>query len=85
VTRAAVVVTDDPHQARTEAAEFIDLASTGGFDWSKVVPLNRLVADAPALMAGFTLFKSLGAGIEDLAAASLVFDEAMERGIGVRA
>jgi ornithine cyclodeaminase/alanine dehydrogenase-like protein (mu-crystallin family) len=83
VTRAAVVVTDDPDQARVEAGEFIDLASTGGFDWSKVVPLNCLVADPPAPTGGFTLFKSLGAGIEDLASASLVFDEATGRGIGL--
>ena len=85
VTRAAIVVTDDANQARIEAGEFIALAGKGALDWAKVLPLNRVVADPPALTGGFTLFKSLGAGIEDLAAASLVYDEALRRGVGVRA
>ena len=85
VTRAAIVVTDDPNQARTEAGEFIALAAAGAFDWSKLVPLHQIVAAPPALTGGFTLFKSLGAGIEDLAAASLVYDEALKRGVGLRA
>jgi len=30
------------------------------------------------------VFKSLGLGLEDLAAASLVYDEALKRGVGVK-
>ena len=84
VTRAAIVVTDDPSQARIEAGEFIALAGNGALDWSKVLPLHRVVADPPVLTGGFTVFKSLGAGIEDLASASLVYDAALRRGVGVK-
>lgn len=77
VTGAEIIATDDPLQAKTEAAEFIDLG--GAFDWSKLIPLNSLVANPPVLKGGFTLFKSLGAGIEDLASASLVYDRALKR------
>jgi alanine dehydrogenase len=85
VARASMVVTDDPQQARIEAGEFIDLDKAGQFDWKRVVPLNQIVAAPPAFSpGGFTLFKSLGAGIEDLASASLVYDEALRRGFGAR-
>ena len=85
VTQASIVVADDPQQARIEAGEFIDLAKGGQFDWSRLVPLNAIVASPPVFQPGrFTLFKSLGAGIEDLAAASLVYDEALRRGVGAR-
>lgn len=77
VTGAEVIATDDPVQAKTEAAEFIDLGEA--FDWSKLVPLNSLVANPPKLTGGITLFKSLGAGIEDLASASLVYERALKR------
>jgi ornithine cyclodeaminase/alanine dehydrogenase-like protein (mu-crystallin family) len=85
VTRASIRVTDDPAQARIEAGEFIDLVKAGRLDWASVAPLNSIVAVPPSLPRdGFTLFKSLGAGIEDLASASLVYDEALKRGVGSR-
>jgi ornithine cyclodeaminase/alanine dehydrogenase-like protein (mu-crystallin family) len=82
VLQAALVVTDDVAQAKTEAAEFIDLAAAGKLDWNTVVPLHRVVASpgAPREAAAITLFKSLGVGIEDLAIASLVYDRAMASG-----
>lgn len=63
--------------AQAEAGDLIQAQAEGAFDWSKVV------ADLPTLCAGghggrsgegqITLFKSVGAAIEDLAAARLVF------------
>ena len=48
VLRAALVVTDDIEQAKTEAGEFIDLANAGRFDWNQVTPLHQIVAAPPA-------------------------------------
>jgi ornithine cyclodeaminase/alanine dehydrogenase-like protein (mu-crystallin family) len=82
VLRAALVVTDDVAQAKTEAAEFIDLAAAGQLDWNRIVPLHRVVAApaSPRDPARITLFKSLGVGLEDLAIASLLYDRAMASG-----
>ena len=82
VLRAAAVVTDDITQARTEAAEFIDLARTGDLDWNDLIPLHRIVG-APGFHRdpdAITLFKSLGVGLEDLAIASLLYDRAAASG-----
>jgi alanine dehydrogenase len=82
VRRASLVVTDDVEQAKLEAAEFIDLAREGGFDWAQVRNLYQLVgAGAPVRPPGaLTLFKSLGAGLEDLAISSLLYDRAVASG-----
>ena len=82
---ASVLVTDDVAQARIEAGEFIDLDRAGRFDWSRVLTLAQLVANPPAYRSDrITVFKSLGAAIEDLASASFAYDEALRRGIGRR-
>lgn len=82
VLRAAVVATDDVAQAKTEAAEFIDLAGAGKLDWTSLIPLHRIVAAPPAPRdrAAITLFKSLGIGLEDLAIGSLLYDRAIASG-----
>jgi alanine dehydrogenase len=80
--RAALIVTDHIAQAKTEAAEFIDLDKAGKFDWSKVKTLAELVAGPrPARDANaITLFKSLGVGLEDVAVASVIYDRATTSG-----
>jgi ornithine cyclodeaminase/alanine dehydrogenase-like protein (mu-crystallin family) len=82
VLKASLVVTDDIPQAKTEAAEFIDLAKAGKWDWSKVKPLHEIVTAPPLARdpAALTLFKSLGVGLEDVAVASIVYDRAMASG-----
>jgi ornithine cyclodeaminase/alanine dehydrogenase-like protein (mu-crystallin family) len=82
VLRAALVVTDDVEQARTEAGEFIDLARAGRLDWNDLIPLHRVIG-APGFRRdpdAITLFKSLGVGLEDLAIASLLYDRAAASG-----
>lgn len=71
----SLIVTDDVTQARSEAGEFLALGST--FDWSRVQPLCDIVAQGASgrNSADITLYKSLGAGLEDLAAASALYDE----------
>ncbi len=82
VLRAATVATDDVEQAKAEAAEFIDLARAGRFDWNDLVPLHRIVG-SPGFRRdhdAITLFKSLGVGLEDLAIGSLLYDRAAASG-----
>jgi ornithine cyclodeaminase/alanine dehydrogenase-like protein (mu-crystallin family) len=82
VLKASLVVTDNLEQAKVEAGEFIDLAKIGKFDWSVVKPLHQIVA-GPLIARGataHTLFKSLGVGLEDVAAASIIYDRAMASG-----
>lgn len=82
VLGAALLVTDDIPQAKTEAAEFIDLVKAEKLDWNAVKPLHEVITsstlrrDASAL----TVFKSLGVGLEDVAVASLIYDRAMAGG-----
>jgi ornithine cyclodeaminase/alanine dehydrogenase-like protein (mu-crystallin family) len=81
VLKASLVVTDDIPQAKTEAAEFIDLAKAGQLDWSRVRPLHEVVtASLPRDPGALTLFKSLGVGLEDVAVASIIYDRAMASG-----
>ncbi len=82
VLRAATVVTDDIEQAQREAGEFIDLHRAGRLDWMSVKALHQIVAEQNFARAdgALTLFKSLGVGLEDVAAASLIYDRAMASG-----
>jgi alanine dehydrogenase len=82
VLKASLLVTDHIEQAKVEAGEFIDLAKTGIFDWARVMPLHQIVTGPPVKRdgKGHTLFKSLGVGLEDVAAASVVYDRAMASG-----
>jgi len=82
VLKASLVVTDDIPQAKTEAAEFIDLAKAGRFDWASVKPLHEVLAapSVPRDPNAITLFKSLGVGLEDVAVASIIYDRAVASG-----
>ena len=82
---AALIVVDDVEQARTEAGELIALEREGRLDWGLVRPLAEIVAEPPVARHGLTIFKSLGTAIEDLAVASIVYDRAMQAGIGTQA
>jgi ornithine cyclodeaminase/alanine dehydrogenase-like protein (mu-crystallin family) len=81
---AVMIVVDDVEQARTEAGELIELARQDRLDWSRVRALADIVAEPPVKRHGITIFKSLGTAIEDLAAASIVYDRAMQAGIGAK-
>jgi alanine dehydrogenase len=82
VLKASLVVTDSIEQAKTEAAEFIDLAREGRFDWAIVKPLHQILTGPQIAHTGkgHTLFKSLGVGLEDVAAAAVVYDRAVASG-----
>lgn len=81
VAAASVIATDDVDQARKEAGEFIALGER--LDWSRVQPLHRLVSEGGLKSrdpTAPTVYKSLGAGLEDLAIASLLYDRSLQQG-----
>ncbi len=82
VLKASLVVTDHVEQAKSEAAEFIDLAKAGRFDWNAVKPLHEIVTGPPIARdaRSHTLFKSLGVGLEDVAVAAIIYDRAIASG-----
>src|SRR5262249_20245821 len=83
VRRADLLVVDALEQARLEAGAL--LAVDGGVPLDRAVELKDIVGGArPGRSSDseITLFKSLGLGLEDLAAASLVYDRAVETGAG---
>jgi len=88
VDRAGLIVVDSIEQARREAG---DLIAAGGDGARRPAPLDRAVELKDVVggahpgrrdAAEITLYKSLGVALEDLAAASLVYDRAIESGVG---
>jgi alanine dehydrogenase len=87
VARADVIVADSVEQARHEAGDLLLAVPPE----DALPPVTRAI-ELSAVVSGrhpgrtsdraITLFKSLGVGLEDLAAASLVFDRAIATGIG---
>src|SRR5262245_34086046 len=83
VRRAAAIVVDSLEQARLEAGDL--LAVDDGAPLGRAVEMKEIVAGRhPGRRSDseITLFKSLGIGLEDLAAASFVYDRAIESGAG---
>lgn len=87
VARAGLIVCDSIDQARAEAGDLLLAEKAPGMPGAieRAVELASVVSgkhpgrpDARSV----TLFKSLGLGLEDLAAASLVFDRACAAGAG---
>jgi ornithine cyclodeaminase/alanine dehydrogenase len=81
VLRADRIVVDSLEQARAEAGDLLGVP--GALD--RAVELAAVVAGRQEGRRGageVTLFKSLGIGLEDLAAASLVYDLARAAGAG---
>ncbi len=77
VGRCDCIAVDDPQQARLESAELILPIEMRRLSWERVHPLAHIVG---GLLPGrqspeqITLFKSLGIALEDVAAASVVYE-----------
>ena len=86
IRHAALIAADDVPQARTECGELIAAVSGGAVRWEQVVELGDIVAGRLASRPSedaITLFESQGIGTEDVAAARVVYEAAVERGVGV--
>ncbi len=85
IGRADPIVVDDRSQAGIESGELMMPASRGLLIWERVRELWQIVGghipgrDAPE---NITLFKSLGMALWDVASAKVVYDRAVESGVG---
>ena len=73
-------------QARIEAGDLVEPIERGVLDWLEVHELDQVVAGETVGRQDdddIVLFKSLGIAATDVAVASLVYDRARERGLGV--
>ncbi len=87
VARASRVAVDDLPQARVECGDLIQAAAEGAFRWERAVELADVVAgNAPGRTSPseVTLFCSQGIALEDVVAARLVYERAVQRGVGRR-
>jgi ornithine cyclodeaminase/alanine dehydrogenase-like protein (mu-crystallin family) len=85
VRRAGLVVTDSRSQAREEAGDLLVPAERGWLDWDQVPELSSIIAGQTRGRQSdteITIFESQGLGLQDVAAAALVFQKATEAGRG---
>jgi ornithine cyclodeaminase/alanine dehydrogenase-like protein (mu-crystallin family) len=86
VTRAGTIATDDLEGAKLECGDLVWPVERGLMAWEKVGELAPIVAGRMAARRSqdeITLFESQGIALEDVAAASLVYERALERGMGI--
>jgi len=86
VTRAGTIAADDVEAAKLESGDLNWPIEAGLMSWEKVFELGPIVAGRmPGRVSDdeITLFESQGIGLEDVAAAALVYERARERGIGI--
>ncbi len=85
VTRAGTIAADDVEGAKLECGDLNWAVEGARLSWERVYELAHIVA---GLIPGrrsddeITLFESQGIALEDVAAAALVYERAIERGLG---
>ena len=85
VLRSNRIVVDSIEQSKIESGEFVGGIETGRRHWEDFVELRDVVAELKpgrTKPSEITLFKSLGIALEDVAIGKLVYERAVERGIG---
>jgi ornithine cyclodeaminase/alanine dehydrogenase-like protein (mu-crystallin family) len=84
--RAAFICCDSSEQALIEAGDLAEPVERGILDWLEVHELAEVVSGEISGRQSpddIVLFKSLGIAAEDLAVGKLVYDRALERGLGI--
>src|SRR5213593_1565774 len=87
VLRSDRIVVDSIEQSKIESGEFVGVIETGRRHWEDFVELRDVVAGLKpgrTKPSEITLFKSLGIALEDVAIGKLVYERAVERGIGLK-
>jgi ornithine cyclodeaminase/alanine dehydrogenase-like protein (mu-crystallin family) len=89
VVPLVTLFTDRRESLANEAGEYIQARETGLIEHGLVIPEigEVLAGDHPGRTSEteITLFRSLGLAVEDIASAQLVFERALERGVGTEA
>jgi ornithine cyclodeaminase/alanine dehydrogenase-like protein (mu-crystallin family) len=87
VRKCEPIVVDEKEQARLEAGDLVKAVEAGVVRWSDVHELGQIVVGRyPGRHQAndITLFKSVGAALEDLAVARAVYDAALKESLGQR-
>ena len=85
VARADRVIVDSIEQSKVESGDLVAPIELRKIRWEQIRELHEVVSGkvpGREFDEEITLFKSNGLAMEDVAAASLVYDRARERGIG---
>jgi alanine dehydrogenase len=85
VSRSNLIVVDSIEQSKLESGELLVPIESRRLRWEQVVELREVVSGKRSVRDSeddITLFKSNGIALEDLAAASLVYDRAVEQKVG---
>lgn len=85
IERADLIVVDDRSQSRIESGELMMPASQGLLIWEQTRELWQVVSGQVAGRStgeDVTLFKSLGMALWDVTSAKVVYDRAVEQGVG---
>lgn len=85
VLKADLLVCDSVEQSKVESGDLLWLVERGLWEWSRAGELGALIAAGAGRTSPeqVTFFNSNGVAIEDVAAASVVYRKALERGIGL--
>ncbi len=85
LARAGTIAVDSIEQARKEAGDLIQGLSDRAGGWDSLVELHEIVAGSRPGRNGaneITIFKSCGIALWDIAAAAVIYREAIEKRIG---
>tara|TARA_B100001750_G_scaffold244173_1_gene260922 strand:- start:1133 stop:1594 length:462 start_codon:yes stop_codon:yes gene_type:complete len=85
VTRSSLIVVDSKEQAKMECADLAIPVDLGLLEWDRVVELGRVVSGQVSGRSDpddITLFESQGIALEDVAAATHIYNRAKQEGIG---
>ena len=89
VERSRLVVADQIEQCRIEAGELIAAADAGLLNWDEVVELGSLLTRDPPITESengpgdLLFYKSVGLAVQDVALAHVIYQKAVERGLGI--
>jgi ornithine cyclodeaminase/alanine dehydrogenase-like protein (mu-crystallin family) len=85
VMKSNRLVVDSIEQSKIEAGELMGVIESGRRHWEDFIELRDIVAGfkpGRTSPADITLFKSCGIALEDVAIGKLVYERAVERGLG---
>lgn len=80
--RSTVMIADMPEEVLHETGDLLAAAAAGLDMAPRTHSLNALVSGEVTLPAGIRLFKSVGSGLQDIAAAEMILERARELGLG---
>jgi ornithine cyclodeaminase/alanine dehydrogenase len=84
IARSDLIIADEPDEVATKTGDFIAATRAGVSFSAKMASLNDLVMGRVKDRldgAGLVMFKSVGAGIQDIAVAEFVLDRAVKAGL----